>query len=1056
MPTPKHSTWPQYVAILGSSGTPVGGGCLVGRRRVITCAHVVEAALGHNRAGALREAPRELIRARFPFAAVPFTTDCRVRAWNPVDNSYPCEKSEDLALLEVTSDAADDINPVEVTRTLFGHVSCYRAGPGGGHAFGTIVAVDEAGRIQINRDSTDGITVVPGFSGAPIFTTDSNELFCGILMTARGTDPTIFGKQPEFIREMVDADRESDVTGRKLLSQSAAEYVAEQRRATFGTSNPYMLGKQFHGRDLERSKLTSWIRGDDNDLQVVRVFCISDFGGMGKSALVHYWLNEPSTAEALRDAGLAVPFWASFYSRSVAFPDMLERLKEYLGIHVGSDFVVHGRDAYRRRLVDEILDSLTKKPAMIVLDGLEREMGAYADSVNRGLDSEEQDVRAESRKVPATERYLRDPLFQELMVGLVQTNAKVILTTRLVPEELRNAHEAPETVYVHELDPLGFGDACSIWNDALGNAEGQVDDFTRYFFELVGYSPQTIVVVGASLAAAPGKPSLKNWFERFELDQQVLCTDKDELKTRLRHRWIDLATQDLKDERRSAWLLLVELANDTSALPIERLRDITIRGRLDAEHGRPLFGSEGQFGETLELLERRRLLGIGKNGTDVDVHPVIRTRVRQWAFGVLRDPESADVETLRAIRGDGDGELAQRFWVSDVEQKFRTLQGINPDERDKLVGGQGRLRETLAQMYQGDGDTARPWMTRLPRFSLRKDQADCVHLTATALMAQGDWTDSRHLFRVATELYQLCGDQASVSECAWNMSWQLIYGGDLQQSERILLERLPANASPTRLKADRNLYWLLLLMSIRRHPLACRMVQAVKPDVDRWALQAVAEAKYYLQNYEAARSLIGEAIQRDEPVPRRQELWEWVTAGLTDVRAGRCEQGRDKLARARAEGMGLQYEIIALFALAGHTEALFQLGVAELDPTRSHYLLSSGIQTHRQYRNMDPNDQYQIPACDAHLGAARIFEELGRQEDAIEWGCRALNVARQRGRPFCYASGEERAVRFLEGICPARARGDAAPAANAIELRQHESLIQAVVSRIEEVGHADE
>ncbi|MBK7190668.1 MAG: hypothetical protein IPH86_18910 [bacterium] len=192
------------------------------------------------------------------------------------------------------------------------------------------------------------------------------------------------------------------------------------------------------------------------------------------------------------------------------------------------------------------MEALQRESALIVLDGLEREMGAFSDSVNRGLDSEQQDVRAESGKVPATERFLRERVFQDLLVGLLATKAKVILTTRHVPEELRDAKGGPRRIHVHELGPLESEDACRIWNAALGQDGLVVEEFVYRFLDLVGYHPHAIVVVAASLANAPDTRSLKQWFEHFDVEQKVRCTDRDALKTSLRHRWIDLATHDLK------------------------------------------------------------------------------------------------------------------------------------------------------------------------------------------------------------------------------------------------------------------------------------------------------------------------------------------------------------------------------------------------------------------------------------------------------------------------------------------------------------------------------
>ncbi|MBK7190667.1 MAG: hypothetical protein IPH86_18905 [bacterium] len=141
-------------------------------------------------------------------------------------------------------------------------VVCYKAGPNGGNAYGTIEDDPvESGRIQINRAETDGIRIEKGFSGVPLITSDVNKLFCGILMTGRQepTDQTAFRKSPNLIRAIIERDAASDQAQRRLNSEQAAEYVAEKRRVEVGTSNPYLLGKHFYGREREHAQLTRWL-----------------------------------------------------------------------------------------------------------------------------------------------------------------------------------------------------------------------------------------------------------------------------------------------------------------------------------------------------------------------------------------------------------------------------------------------------------------------------------------------------------------------------------------------------------------------------------------------------------------------------------------------------------------------------------------------------------------------------------------------------------------------------------------------------------------------------
>ena len=55
------------VRILGPGGRPAGAGALVAARRILTCAHVVNLALGRDPGS--REQPAEAVTVDFPFAA---------------------------------------------------------------------------------------------------------------------------------------------------------------------------------------------------------------------------------------------------------------------------------------------------------------------------------------------------------------------------------------------------------------------------------------------------------------------------------------------------------------------------------------------------------------------------------------------------------------------------------------------------------------------------------------------------------------------------------------------------------------------------------------------------------------------------------------------------------------------------------------------------------------------------------------------------------------------------------------------------------------------------
>ncbi|MGW4024481.1 effector-associated domain 2-containing protein [Streptomyces sp. NPDC005009] len=94
------------VRILDARGTPVGAGVLVAGNRVVTCAHVVEGALGPD-AGDPREAE---LTVDFPGSLAPGAGPVRAsvapRGWAPPD-----EERADVAVLDLHGDAPVDCRP---------------------------------------------------------------------------------------------------------------------------------------------------------------------------------------------------------------------------------------------------------------------------------------------------------------------------------------------------------------------------------------------------------------------------------------------------------------------------------------------------------------------------------------------------------------------------------------------------------------------------------------------------------------------------------------------------------------------------------------------------------------------------------------------------------------------------------------------------------------------------------------------------------------------------------------------------------------------------------
>ena len=166
------------VRIVGPGGQPAGMGMLAGPAQIVTCAHVVNAALGRDARS--QPQPDPLVVIEFPFLTG--TTDrvvahcrARVRLWLPPAREGAA--GDDLAGLEVVEGRVPDgarparlaFSPPRPGRTV--RVFGYPGDPP--RAAGAWVATQVQGRVgggrlQLDSGVDPALRVQPGFSGAPV------------------------------------------------------------------------------------------------------------------------------------------------------------------------------------------------------------------------------------------------------------------------------------------------------------------------------------------------------------------------------------------------------------------------------------------------------------------------------------------------------------------------------------------------------------------------------------------------------------------------------------------------------------------------------------------------------------------------------------------------------------------------------------------------------------------------------------------------------------------------------------------------------------------------
>ena len=176
------------VRVLGPDNAVGGVGALVGPWHVMTCAHVVNTALGRDTLS--QQQPRERVRVDFPLLEQPDRApfEAEVVMWRPPPGAGVA--GDDIAGLELTGPpprAAVARLAVETPRAgrtvrVFGYPGDAPR-PDGAWVATTVQGLVSNGRLQLDSRPDSAWRVQPGFSGSPVIDDNAGRV-AGLLVTA--------------------------------------------------------------------------------------------------------------------------------------------------------------------------------------------------------------------------------------------------------------------------------------------------------------------------------------------------------------------------------------------------------------------------------------------------------------------------------------------------------------------------------------------------------------------------------------------------------------------------------------------------------------------------------------------------------------------------------------------------------------------------------------------------------------------------------------------------------------------------------------------------------
>lgn len=342
-----------------------------------------------------------------------------------------------------------------------------------------------------------------------------------------------FFKSQDNLREQVLTSL-SAYRNRELSTVETIHYVRDIPTAPEPyIAHPYTLLQtgDVVGRRAELSLLTDWVAKPDSEVYQARILNFVAIGGMGKSALTWKWFNEIAPQEMKPLAGR---LWWSFYESDASFENFIIRALAYVSGRSREEIAKDTKPGERE---EQLLQILNQQPFLLVLDGLERILIAYARMDAAHLSDDEIDKQTANRVAGAIglpesagqsfvgEHRLRktaDPRAGSFLRKLAAVQkSRILVSTRLYPVDLQNVTGYPlPGCFAIFLKGLQDDDAVELWREM--GVSGSRDTLLPVFRQFENY-PLLIRALAGEVARykrAPG--DFDAWLKTYPDFQRIL------------------------------------------------------------------------------------------------------------------------------------------------------------------------------------------------------------------------------------------------------------------------------------------------------------------------------------------------------------------------------------------------------------------------------------------------------------------------------------------------------------------------------------------------------
>jgi tetratricopeptide (TPR) repeat protein len=505
--------------------------------------------------------------------------------------------------------------------------------------------------------------------------------------------------------------------------------------------------ENFVGRQKERSLLLEWLENDPTPM-----LSLVSVGGMGKSALSWYWLNEDLLKKGKKFDGV---IWWSFYDKESSFERFLENSISYAsGGKVNPKEIESTWDK-----MQVFFDLFRNANFFIVLDGLERLLRAYVglgspyqgDTVK---EDENQDFRACID--PNVAKFL-----QWLSAGYPRT--KTLITSRLFPKELDGIAGCRRV----NLKLMDKDDAVEFFKrQGVEGTRSEIEEVCSVY----GSHPLSLrLLSGMIVHDIKYGGDIKVWTKYNPLPELV---PKE-------HNILELVYNSLDKKKQRFIRMISAFRSSVDYDAVAIFND---------------FGSEEEFnGVLLELVDRGLLFREGKS-VKFDMHPIMR----QYCYGRLKGKEEVHSRLMYYFARIPESEKIESVddLVPVIELYHHTVRAGWYDVarelyRDRLAeqlyfkfGAYQTIIELLSAIFP-DGEN------KLPRLEKESSQAWTLAEVANSYSLYGQPRRAALFYERHNKLREKTGDGMNLTTGLVNLAYQQTMIGELDAAESNLRQVEP-------------------------------------------------------------------------------------------------------------------------------------------------------------------------------------------------------------------------------------------------------------------------